>query len=315
MSPDYQIVHHRQPGVAVLSAVASLWNNNAVGRHAFFPWDAGRLAELLVPDGYPAGELLTAHPGGAEGECVAFAHVNRVREDGYPHAGVVENLLVDACHRRRGLGGELLRRGVEMISAFRPRPPFVDALGAWPFGYAFNCLADGSERSGVFLNDPATYRLFRKFGFEPFRKSIVMRTPLGRVPPRGTPRGATFYTGRRGQNTWLDRVFRGRELWDHDLVAGDGRVLSRAIFGFMEGESHREGRAVFSLFGVNTPFDLQGRGYAGVNISNMMAYIRGLGADEVELHVYADNTPALRLYQGLGFRALGETMAMHKALA
>ncbi len=99
---------------------------------------------------------------------------------------------------------------------------------------------------------------------------------------------------------------------DHALVRQDGRILSRAIFGFMEGESRQEGRAVFSLFGVNTPFDLQRCGYAGMNLSNLMAYVKKLGGDVLELHVYADNPPALRLYESLGFRPLAETMMMHR---
>lgn len=314
----YHFVRHEHPSPEVLASAASLWNNNAAGRHAFFPWTVERLSELIVPDGYAIGTFFTAHAGTAigdgGGDCVGFAHVNQVREDGYPFAGVVENVLVDACHRRHGVGTELLRLALDRIAAYRPVPPLVDALGSWPHGYAFNTLADGSERSGVFLNDPALYRLFRKSGFEPVRKSIVMHRSLHDAQGRPVPRGAGFYIAKRSERTWLDRVFRGRELWDHELVRQDRRVLSRAIFGFMESESRHRGRAVFSLFGVNTPGDMQGNGYAGVNISNLMEHVRGLGGDEMELHVYADNTPALRLYTGLGFTPLAETAMMHKTL-
>ncbi len=313
---SYRIAQHAHPGTAILAAVASLWNNNAAGRHAFFPWTAEQLAELLIPDSRPVGTLFTAHEGehATADNCVAFVHVNHIREDGYPFAGVVESILVDACHRRRRLGRELLRRALEHIAALRPIPALVDALGAWPFGYAFNTLADGSERSGVFLNDPALYRLFRRAGFEPVRKSIVMRVSLHNVPPRPAPPGSAFHIGRRRENTWLDRVFRGRELWDHELIRRDKRILSRAIFGLMENESRQEGRAMFSVFGVNTPADIQGNGYAGINIANMMQYVRSLGGDEMELHVYADNTPAVRLYAGLGFKPVAETMMLHKPL-
>ncbi len=310
----YHFARHEHPSAGVLSSVARLWNGNAAGRHAFFPWTAERLSELLVPDGHPAGTFFTAHAEGEGGECVGFAHASQVREDGYPCAGVVEILLVDARHRRRGVGTELMRLALEKIASCVPAPPFADALGAWPCGYGFTTLADGSERSGVFLKEAEAYRLFRKFGFEPVRKSIVMRRSLHGAAARGAPRGAGFHIGKRSERTWLDRVFRGRELWDHELVRPDRRVLSRAIFGFMESESHHEGQAIFSLFGVNTAFDLQGRGYAGVNISNLMEYVRGLGGDVMELHVYADNTPAVRLYDGLGFSPVGETMMMHRAM-
>ncbi len=98
---------------------------------------------------------------------------------------------------------------------------------------------------------------------------------FGRFPVMRGGGAAGYYVAKRGGGTWLDRGFRGRELWDHDLGrASDGRVLSRAIFGFMEGESLWEGRAVFSVFGVNTPADVRNRGYAGVNLSHMISYVR-----------------------------------------
>ena len=293
-----------------LDEVARLWNGNAAGRHAFYPWTGEILAGLLAPEGKPVGALLAARS--ADGELAGFVHVNQVREDGYPWAGVVENIMVDAAHRGRGVGGRLLDEGLRRIAGFRPRPDFVDALGAWPFGYAFNVLADGSERSGVFLREEALYRLFRRAGFQPVRKSLVMRAELFGVAGRPLPPGTGFYIGKRTENTWLDRVFRGRELWDHEFVRGDGRILSRAIFGLMEGESRQERRAIFSLFGVNTPRDMQQKGYAGMNISHLMTHVRDLGGEVMELHVYADNEPALALYRGLGFREVAETMMMHR---
>lgn len=297
---------------AALDEIARLWNANAAGRHAFFPWTGDLLRTQLAPNDRMSGRLLTARSG--DGLLLGFVHVNQVLEDGYPWAGVVEAILVDVAFRNRGIGASLLDAALSAIGEFRPRPEFADALGAWPFGYAFNILMDGSERSGVFLSEPAIYRLFRRVGFQPVKKSIVMRAELSGVEGRPIPRGAGFYIAKRTERTWLDRVFRGRELWDHDLSRWDGRLLSRSIFGFMEGESKHEGRALFSVFGVNTPRDLQRRGYAGVNLSHLMAHARELGGELMELHVYADNEPALALYRSLGFKPVGETVMMHKLM-
>lgn len=293
--------------------IARLWNNNAVGRHAFFPWTGELLHALLTNEQGPIGRILTARA--ESGELVGYAHTTQVSEDGYPPAGVVEALLVDSGHRRRGVGTALLDTAVRSLASSPIAPGFVDALGAWPFGYAYNTLADGSERSGVFYQSEAgLYRLFRGAGFQPVKRSTVMRAELSSVDPRPVPSGAGFYIGRRTENTWLDRVFRGRELWDHDMGRSDGLLLSRSIFGFMERESHQEGRCIFSLFGVNTPRNQQGKGYAGVNLSQMMAHVRELGGEVMELHVYSDNLPALALYRGLGFKPIAETAMMHKRL-
>lgn len=298
---------------SLLSEVAELWNANARERHAYYPWTGESLAELLMQDGKPVGRLLVARAGE---ELAGMCHIAAVDEDGYPHAGVIEALLVDRAHRGRGIGTALVKGAVTLLGNHRPQPQFIDALGAWPFGYAYNVLADGSERSGVFLNEKDVYRLFRRLGFEPVRKSLVMRaeTRNPKAHPRPLPSNAGFYMAQRRERTWLDRVFRGRQLWDHHLVTTGGAVLSRSIFGLMDEVSRHERKAVFSLFGVNTPHDLQGRGYAGVNLSHLLSHIAELGGDQVELHVYADNAPAVALYKSLGFAKVAETIMMHLRL-
>ncbi|MCD8141433.1 MAG: GNAT family N-acetyltransferase [Planctomycetaceae bacterium] len=292
-----------------LDRIAQLWNNNAAGRHAFFPWKGELLQRLLTAHGNPLGSMFAAWDGDA---LVGYVHVNPVVEDGYPVVATVEAILVDAAYRKKGIGGCLLQGAISAAERFRPRPQFMDALGAWPFGYVYNTLADGSERSGVFLDNAPLYRLFRRAGFDPVRKSFVMRADLHGTVARPNPPGTGFYIGRRSEFTWLDRVFRGRELWDFDLAREDGRILSRAIFGFMENESAREGKIIFSLFGVNTPREFQNKGYGTINLSNLMTHVRDIGGEALEIHVYADNVPALALYDRLGFKPVAETMMMHR---
>lgn len=295
-----------------LQEMADLWNGNAVGRHAFYSWTGELLAGSIAPSGKIAGRLVEARND--SGELLGFAHASLLAEEGYPPAGVVEMLMVDRKSRDKGIGTGLLAETIRWIESRRPRPWLVDALGAWPFGYVYNVLADGSERSGVFTRETALYRLFQRAGFVPVRKSIVMRADLAGVPARPHPPGSGFFIAPRREGTWLDRVFRGRELWDHELEMREEGTLSRSIFGLMEGESRQEGRILFSLFGVNTPADKQGRGYAGANLSHLMNHVRGLGGEVMELHVYADNKPALALYRGLGFKPVAETAMMHLQL-
>lgn len=293
-----------------LEEMAALWNANAVGRHAFYPWTGGRLSTLLSADGKGLGKIIAARNAG--GELLGWTHVSLMDEMGYVRAGVVEMLLVGERFRHRGIGTDLLRAGVELLQSRRPRPILLDALGAWPYGCVYNTLADGSERSGVFLSEAGLYRLFRRAGFAPVRKSLVMRAETKAITVRPEPPGSVFVVSRRRETTWLDRVFRGRELWDHILCNRDGGLLSRAIFGLMEGESRAEGRVIYSLFGVNTSEEARNRGYATANLSRLMAHVAKLGGEVMELHVYADNLPARALYRGLGFVELAETMMMHK---
>lgn len=295
-----------------LEEITALWNANAVGRHAFYPWTGKRLAAVLAADGKGLGKIIAARA--ANGELLGWTHVSLMDETGYMRAGVVEMLLVDERSRNRGIGTGLLRAGLEILQARRPQPVLIDALGAWPYGCVYNTLADGSERSGLFLSDARLFRLFRRAGFEPVRKSLVMRARTAGIATHPEPPGTRFFVAKRRETTWLDRVFRGRELWDHILVNRDGGILSRAIFGLMEGESREEKRIIFSLFGVNTSEESRNRGYATTNITRLMAHVEKLGCEFMELHVYADNLPARALYRRLGFVDVAETMMMHKKL-
>jgi ribosomal protein S18 acetylase RimI-like enzyme len=294
----------------LLEEMAALWNHNAVGRHSFQIWTREALEGLLTDGkGWGIGAILAARL--PSGELAGWIHVSLSAETHCLRTGVVEMLLVDRRSRRRGLGGRLLAEGLVFLAGQNPPPVIVDALGAWPYGYVYNSLADGSERSGVFLSEPELLRLFRRAGFSAVRRSLVMRADLTASRPLRLPSGTRINCSPRRSRTWLDQVFRGRELWDHNLEFPDGEVLSRAIFSFMKGESQTEGRRIFSLFGVNTPADRQRLGYARANLTNLMAEVAARGGNFLEIHVYADNEPALALYRDLGFRQLGETVMLH----
>lgn len=294
-----------------LDDMASLWNRNAVDRHGFFPWSGERLA-LMFGGGIAARSRLVAAraPGG---ELAGFAHVTWMREYGYSPGGSVEALLVARPYRNRGVGTALLAKCLDVVAADARDLALVDALGAWPYGYLYTTLADGSERSGVFADAPELAALFRRFGFRDARKSLVMRAAT-HAAADPLPNGWTIEVARREMTTWLDLAFRGRAIWDHNLVDGNGNVLSRAIYGFMPNESRHSNRTIYSLFGVNTPPQYRSQGYAGRNVSRLLAHLNKLGADTAELHVYADNDPALALYAKTGFRQVAETMMMIKSL-
>lgn len=298
--------------VETLDGVASLWNRNACARHSFYPWSGAMLQGVFAPaSAGTAHRLVTAHAGG---DIAGFVHVTAMNEPCYPAAGSVEALLVDAGFRGRGVGKALLAEGLRYLEKTFPDLEFIDAMGAWPCGYLYTVLADGSERSGVFADESGLGALLLRFGFRPIRKSVVMQ-----ADPRGAAAdqlpGTCVLIEKRGCDTWLDRVFRARPLWDHNLRDRYGNFLSRAVFGRMAGESLRTGVGMFSLFGVNTPSHLRRKGYAARNLSLLLAHVAGLGGERVEVHVYVDNLPALALYRRLGFVAVSETTMMRKPLA
>ena len=294
-----------------LDEIAVLWNRNAPGRHGFFPWTGEQLSHAFSAKNlFAASRLVEAR---ADGALVGFSHVTWMREYGYPPGGAIEAILVDQAFRRKGIGMALLRSSLSILSAAAPGLALVDALGAWPYGFLYTTLADGSERSGVFSRDSGLQHLFRQAGFQDERKSLVMRAKTDQGAGI-VPIDMVVDVRKRNGATWLDLVFRNRELWDHNLYDVDGAPLSRAVYGFMPNESKQEKQIIYSIFGVNTPAHCRGRGLAGINIRHLLSHLKRLGADFAELHVYADNDPAVALYRKCGFEVVADTMMMLKDL-
>ncbi|MDR3212102.1 MAG: GNAT family N-acetyltransferase [Planctomycetota bacterium] len=291
--------------IPTLVEIAALWNRNAVGRHGFYPWDADLLQRALVTCQEAALILEARDTSGLLG----FALLSWMQEANYTPGAALEAILVDQDFRGRGVGTLILQKALSLVDKLAGNSRLVDALGAWPYGFALTTLADGSERSGVFASEDGLLRLFQRHNFQLARKSLVMRTPAG---DRGAelPLGFTVKQELRRDSTWLDRVFRNRELWNHNLLDPRGVVLSNAIYGFMPGETAREGKNLFSLFGVNTPEYAKRQGYAILNLRLLLGEIARIGGDLLEIHVYADNQPALGLYRRLGFQPVAETIAM-----
>lgn len=295
--------------------LVAFWNRSASDLHGFFPLDRSAFAERIVRSPrFRPERLLLARNGG---EIAGLVHFDTVRETPYPHAGVVAMLLVAPEYRNRGLGGALLGAALDALNG--EGVPMIDGFGSWPYSPFYATLIDGSERSGVSLGCAGLLRVFEKAGFERARESLVMRCDLTAPspPPPDSLRGRdgslrAQKTPRRECTTWLDYVFRGWRLFDYALSDAGGRVLSRAIAGRMEGVSRLTGREEYALFGVNTPEALRGRGWATLHLRRVLDDLRAGGAERVELHVYADNEPAVRLYVKSGFVEIGRTMMLRR---
>lgn len=283
-------------------AVVALWNRGATETHGFFPLDSALFATRIegVARFRPERLLLATHAGAV----VGMLHYDVVAEPYYASAGTVEAVCVDPAYRRRGIGRALLEAALSALRA--ERLAFVDGGGGWPYSPFYTTLIDGSERSGPWLHDRAALALFEGAGFRRDRESIVMRHDLQALPPV-EPELRIHYGSRSKERTWLDFVFRGWALYDHAAVADEGFSVARAIHGRMEGLSDALGAEWHALFGVYTPEGWRGRGWAGRNLAALLARMAGMGVRGVELHVYSDNEPAVRLYRRAGFQEQGRT--------
>ncbi|MBN2713935.1 MAG: GNAT family N-acetyltransferase [Planctomycetes bacterium] len=292
------------------AAFAALWNSTAFATHGFFPISEDIFKASIVKQvRFREDRLLLALD---EDKPIGFVHFDIIDEPYYPLAGVIEAIGVVPEYRNCGVGSKLIELALKGIEAYKT--DFVEGYGAWPFTPFYSTFIDGSERSGVFLANSPLLALFKKYGFGEARKSYVMQLKIeGTVNALPLPFGYKVEEYPRQKNsTWLDYVFREWKLINHVVTDHKGEILTRAIYGRMDGYSNYSGRECYALFGVNTPDSNRRKGLAYANLSNTIQRISELGGEEVELHVYADNMPAVGLYSKLGFKIVDTTVSMRR---
>lgn len=277
-----------------------IWNRSATDWHGYNPLTPELFEAHIIRSGrFRAENFLFLE---RNGETVGWVHYDIVDVPPYPRCGVICALMVVPELRCQGLGEKLLQEALFRLQRQGARQ--ISGLGAWPYSPFYGGLIDGSERAGVPDNQRGMIWLLDKMGFSRMRTSHCMRADLAAFRDGLHEGEQAYYQSRAGKDTWLDYVFRRWELFDHALLSAGGEVLSRAIHARMSGLCEQEGREIHAVFGVNTPTELRGKGHALRNLQVLFARLSASGAQEAELHVYADNAPALGLYEKLGFRRL-----------
>ena len=300
------IMHSYNDSLA--EVIVDIWNNSMKDEYGFYPISTEQLQNHYNSSSrFNPETILIAYYGDIP---QGFVHYDLVDEPGYERAGVISALAVIPEHRRQGVGDKLLSKAIYELEKHRVR--FIDAAGAWPYSSFYATLIDGSERAGVNDKNIGAKWLFDNYYFYPERKSYTLIKNLKNEKLFNILPQHVYIGSRVGYTTWLDHAFRDWKLFDHELLDNDGRVLSRCIYARMEGSSNYLSKERYSLFGVNTPTEFQGMGYATANLKLLCNKLISEGIDELELHVYQDNAPAVKLYRGIGFKEIGETTIMRR---
>lgn len=93
--------------------------------------------------------------------------------------------------------------------------------------------------------------------------------------------------------------------WRPTVISVDGVMVGFSMYGLWVSPSEPS-RVWLDRFFIDQRF--QGHGYAKAILPQLLAHIVGIYAcDAIYLSVYATNTPAIRLYEALGFSFNGET--------
>ena len=209
------------------------------------------------------------------------------------------SLVVLTQHRGVGLGRQLLLRA----------PSLAPGTTAWSHG-----------------DNPAAARLAARQGWERTRELWVMRRPVaGLSPAPENPEGILVRGFEPGDEAELLRVNAAafahhpeqgsldeaglRERMAESWFDPSGLVTAwegEKLLAFHWTKRHSETEGEVYVVGVDPA--AQGRGLGKLVTLLGLNHLAAVGVERIHLYVEGDNTPAVRLYEGLGFtRAASDT--------
>ena len=215
------------------------------------------------------------------------------------HDGALE-LVVAPAARGHGVGSALAE-----VATSSP-----GALTAWSHG-----------------DHPAAAALSARHGFDRVRDLWVLRRPLSGLPPvPRAPDGIDVRTFRVGEDEEAFLALNAQAFEHHPEQSGLTRaglderlaepwfdpagffVASRddRLVGFHWTKVHDEDPPHGEVYVVGVAPEAQGSGLGALLTATGLQHLAALGLDEVLLYVEADNAPAVRVYERLGFRHAAE---------
>ena len=231
-------------------------------------------------------------------EIVGYAYLD---SPGHPDLEVSGELVIDPLYRGRGLGLALVRELVVQAGGHRVR--------LWAHG-----------------DLAAAARLARAAGFDRFRALWQMRRPLrDPLDPVRLPAGTTLRTFRPGRDDqeWLslngrafakhpeqgawtrhDLELREQEPWFDPagfFIAERNGVMTGFHWTKVPGPAEPE-HCIGEVYVVGVDPGERGTGLGRALTLAGLHYLRDRGLAEAMLYVDEDNVPAIKMYEGLGFR-------------
>lgn len=240
----------------------------------------------------------------AGGTLTGYAHLDTENENTGP---LVAELAVHPEHRRQGAGARLVEALLDRADL--PSAPADEAdtgkLRIWSHG-----------------EHPGALALAERFGFARPRELWRMGVEVGgaELPAPALPEGVTIRAFRPGQDEAdvvriNHRAFRWhpeqgemseqdlREKEGTDWFDPDGFLLAvdaqERLLGFHWTKVHPDGAGEVYVVGVDP--DTQGNGLGRLLTVAGLRFLQDIGCSRVLLYVEADNVPAVKVYQGLGF--------------
>jgi mycothiol synthase len=240
----------------------------------------------------------------SNGEVAGYAHLDPTD----PVEGPSGELVIDPAHRGEGMGLLLTRA---LVAEAGERPLRLWAHGDLPAA-ARLAAAAGFERVR------ALWKMRRSLQSEPDRPQVAdgvtIRTfVVGRDEDAWTDLNARAFARHPEQGAWTreDLDLREREPWfdpDGFFLAERGSKLVGFHWTKIHGSEDAESgdhEPIGEVYVVGVDPSERGTGLGRALTLIGLRYLRGRGLSRVMLYVDESNTPAIRLYESLGFTHTG----------
>jgi GNAT superfamily N-acetyltransferase len=218
---------------------------------------------------------------------------------------VAGELLARAEHYLRDRGAQVLLGG-----------------GSYPLSPFYYGLYGGSELSGVLDSDTIGQRIFSDHGYHVEKRSLVLHRELASFRPvvdrqqMQIRRQTTVESvvDPPSKSWWEAVIFEPFERTKSFVVPRDGgHAVASVHFWNMETMSSALGVHAVGIVGLEVSDPKRRQGLAKFLLGESLRQLHAHGVSLAEVHVAADNQPALGLFAGLGFTQVDATTLYCKA--
>lgn len=289
--------------------LAEVWRSADLGPAAMQPMTSALLEACVFSKPYFDREgLFVALQGD---RAVGFAHAafgpNKARSAVDPRVGTT--LLVAAVPHpaEAQIGASLLARCEDYLQ--RRGAEVIMGGGSFEMRSFYLGLYGGSDLPGVLDSSPAMQEVFRRAGYEVADRIALLRRPLaGFRPPvnrlqiairRNTVLRVIDEPTRR--TWWEAATTTGIALRRYELRNQAGELLGSASFWDMQPLAAAWGVQAAGLMEVAIEGERRRQGLAHYLVAEALHDLEQEGVTLVETHTSQSNTPAMKLFEKLGF--------------
>jgi ribosomal protein S18 acetylase RimI-like enzyme len=301
--------------------LAEIWREQPPQRGLMQPVTATLLEQLVFSKPYfdPEGLIVALHDGLPIGFTHAGFGPNEAQTAIDTDLGTTYLLMLSAEHRQPDVADELLSQAEHYLHERGAKVRYLG--GVRPLNGFYLGLYGGSELPGVLADDPLLGDAAARGGYREIDRVVVLQLELARFRP---PISRDQRRLRRELNIAEDYNPPDRSWWDACTTgaferlryslepANHGTAVASVWFWDIEPLSTSWGLPTAGMFDLKVSNDRRRQGLATFLLGEAFERLRSRGIVRVEAQTMHHNSPAIALYEKLGFVRVDEGVIYRK---